>query len=44
MNIIWRTYHSKKGAAAKRNAAIAATGGQFAEIIGINEIKQNCFS
>lgn len=44
VNIIWRAYHSKKGAAAKRNAAIAAAGGLFAELIGINDIKQNCFS
>ncbi|CBT77149.1 MULTISPECIES: hypothetical protein [Glutamicibacter] len=44
VNIIWRAYHSKKGATAKRNAAVAVAGGLFAELIGINDIKQNCFS
>lgn len=44
VEVIWRAYHSKHGATAKRNAAIAAAGGLFAEIVGINDIKEKCFS
>ncbi len=44
IEIIWRAYHSAHGAQAKWNAAMAASDGLFAEIIGINEVKEACFS
>lgn len=44
VQIIWRAYHSKHGKAAKRNAAVAAAGSLFAELLGINDIKEKCFS
>lgn len=44
IEIIYRAYHAANGASAKWNAAMAASGGLFAEILGINGIKDACFS
>ncbi|WP_054009930.1 hypothetical protein [Arthrobacter sp. ERGS1:01] len=44
IEIIYRAYHAANGAGAKWNAAMAASGGLFAEILGINGIKDACFS
>lgn len=44
IEIIYRAYHAANGAGAKWNAAMVASGGLFAEILGINGIKDACFS
>lgn len=43
IEIIYRAYHAANGTQAKWNAAMAASGGLFAEIVGINAIKDSCF-
>ncbi len=44
IQIIWRAYHAKHGKAAQWHAATAASFGLFGEIMGINQIKNSCFS
>ncbi|KFF58339.1 hypothetical protein JF66_19285 [Cryobacterium sp. MLB-32] len=44
IEIIYRAYHAANGAGAKWTAAMAASGGLFAEILGINGIKDACLS
>ncbi|MDO5633393.1 MAG: hypothetical protein Q4G34_00765 [Micrococcus sp.] len=44
VQIMWRAYHAAHGARAKYNAAMAASGGLFGEIIGFDSIREKCFT
>lgn len=44
IEIIYRAYHAAYGTGAKWAAAMAASGGLFAQIVGIDDVKNACFS